>query len=253
VETPLTAAAHIGPPASQLSEFRIFGRPGREHQGLYFYRNDRLLQIGGWNGIAYAKRDYELGRVAIDVRDDFQRFVKINPEKSGLVLEPAFEDALLKATFDHGSGGFPDYLTDVETQCRRSRARQRRPVKLVEPGFGIPGEVIDAIDETVQVVDDVEPVEIRWRALAPDQVFEIALDERRLYLNARMREVLVGHRSRDPDDAPVLKVLFHLLMSRMFEGTFHGASQRQDLEAWQEILSAAVRAQGDAMARREKA
>ncbi|WP_287163541.1 ATP-binding protein [Rhodococcus sp. (in: high G+C Gram-positive bacteria)] len=243
IEEPVAASAHIWPAGSQLASFRLYGRPGREHQGLYFYRNDRLLQIGGWNGVAYDKRDHELGRVAIDLRDDMQHLVKINPEKSGLVLMPQFEEALLKARFAIGDGGFAEYLSDLEVRCKQSRTRQRQPVTLVEPAFGLPGSVVEVIDETVRISEDAEPIEIRWRAMSQDRVFDLDLEARRLYINARMREVLVGHQSRNPDDAPVLKTMFYLLMSKIFESTWLGPSERQHLDAWQEILLAAVEEQ----------
>ncbi|WP_064257739.1 ATP-binding protein [Rhodococcus sp. D-6] len=250
VVEPVTAIAHIWPAAVQEESYRLFGRPGREHQGFYFYRNDRLLQIGGWNGIAYSRADYELGRVEIDLRKDIEKFVTINPEKSGLVLAAEFDEAIRKARFEDGSGGFADFLADLEYRCRQSRTRKRLPVTLVEPGFGLPGSVIDVIDDTVQISEAAEPIEIRWRALPPDKVFEIDLDDHRLNLNARMRDILVGYRSRDPDDAPVLKVLFLLLMSKTFESTWLGPAERLRLDAWQEILLSAVEQQGRTAERR---
>ncbi|OQQ26242.1 hypothetical protein A6411_18930 [Prescottella equi] len=240
---PVSAVAHIWPAAVQEDTYRLFGRPGREHQGLYFYRNDRLLQIGGWNGIAYSRAAYELGRVVIELREDIDRFVTINPEKSGLILAAEFDEAIRKSRFDDGQGGFADYLADLEERSRLYRRRKRLPVMLVEPGFGLPESVIDVIDETVQISQAAEAIEIRWRALPLDKVFEVDLEDRRLNLNARMRDVLVGHRSRDPDDAPVLKVLFLLLMSQTFESSWLGPAERPRLDAWQEILLSAVEQQ----------
>lgn len=53
---------------------------------------------------------------------------------------------------------------------------------------------------------------------------------------------LLGRRSLDPADAPVLKTLVFLLVSEMFEGTRIGARQREKLQAWQEVLISAVAA-----------
>ncbi len=237
---PVRATAHIWPAAVQEDTYRLFGRPGREYQGFYFYRNDRLLQVGGWNGIVYSKAAYELGRVAIELRDDIDKFVTINPEKSGLVLVAEFDEAIQNARFEDGDGDFPSYLADLEDRHRRSRKRKRLPVSLVEPGFGLPGSVIDVIDETVQISEAADAFEIRWRALPLDKVFEIDLEGRRLNLNARMRDTLVGGRSRDPEDAPVIKVLFLLLTSTLFESSRLGPAERQRVAAWQEILLAAV-------------
>ena len=42
--------AHIWPPNTEVPEYKL---PGGSNgpQGFYFYRNNRLIQGGGWNGI----------------------------------------------------------------------------------------------------------------------------------------------------------------------------------------------------------
>lgn len=62
--------------------------PAEGGQGLYVYRNDRLLQLGGWNSIIDGGRDYANLRISLDVGDALLDVVRINPEKSGVVLEP---------------------------------------------------------------------------------------------------------------------------------------------------------------------
>jgi Histidine kinase-, DNA gyrase B-, and HSP90-like ATPase len=237
------AVAHIWPPRSNASEFRLGGRPGREHQGFYFYRNDRLLQIGGWNGVVNPKPYYEFGRVAIDIGDVLQGHITINPEKSGLMLDATLAQALEAAGFDDGTGNFRDYLDDLEGGAREARKRNRRPIDVVEPRGGFPGDLLEAFEDSVRFNPDEDPVDIKWRALPPEIVFDVDRDRRTLWLNLRYRTTLVGHRSLDPDDAPVLKALFHLLASRHFEGSYAGAREKMELEAWQLILSAAVEVQ----------
>lgn len=46
--------AHIWPPKSPLVSFRGIG-PLAERQGFYIYRNDRLVQAGGWNSTRSAE------------------------------------------------------------------------------------------------------------------------------------------------------------------------------------------------------
>lgn len=237
------ATAHIWTPRSNTPQFRLLGRPGREHQGFYFYRNDRLLQIGGWNGVVNARPDYELGRVAVDLDDVLQQHVTINPEKSDLKLDATLAQALESARFEDCNGGFRDYLTDLEYGSRQGRTRNRRPIDVVEPRAGFPGDLLEAFEESVQFKQGEDPVDIKWRGLPEGTVFEIDRDRRTLWLNLRYRDTLVGHHSLDPADAPVLKALFHLLMSRHFEGSYTGVREKMELDAWQLILSAAVDAQ----------
>ena len=44
------ATAHIWPPNSKSPEYKL-GNRAASRQGFYFYRNDRLIQAGGWNGV----------------------------------------------------------------------------------------------------------------------------------------------------------------------------------------------------------
>lgn len=50
LEADLSLAAHIWPPKSNLDEYRAVGTV-LDRQGFHFYRNDRLVQAGGWNNL----------------------------------------------------------------------------------------------------------------------------------------------------------------------------------------------------------
>jgi hypothetical protein len=41
---------HIWPPNSDQPEYQL-GNRAAARQGFYFYRNNRLIQAGGWNGL----------------------------------------------------------------------------------------------------------------------------------------------------------------------------------------------------------
>lgn len=237
------ATAHIWPPRGNAPEFRLYGEPGRAHQGFYFYRRDRLLQAGGWNGVVNARPDLELGRVSVDITDEIQPYITINPEKSGLVLDATLAHAIEHTTFLEGAGTFATYLADVEGDTRRGRSRQRRPIDVIEPRGGFPGELLAAFEDSLQFKSTEEPVDIKWSALPTGTVFHVDRERRTLVLNSRYRTELVGYRSLDPNDAPVLKALFHLLMSRHFEGSYSGAREKPELDAWQVVLSAALESQ----------
>lgn len=240
---PLVARAHIWPPRSTQPEFRLRGLPGKAHQGIYFYRHDRLLQIGGWNGLVNTQPDYELGRVAVDIDDDLQRFVTISPEKAGLTLDPTLVGAIETATFADGRGSFQDYLADLQLGSQQARSRQPRPVDIVEPRIGLPADVLDAFDDALEFKADEKPVDIKWRTLAIGTFFDIDRERRQLLLNARYRTALVGQHSLDPQDAPVLKTLLHLLVAELFEGFYHGSRDKRKEEAWQQVLDAALQEQ----------
>lgn len=52
--------------ASRDKNYDILGRSG-EWQGFYFYRSDRLLQTGGWNGFRSQEPHWSYARIAVDL------------------------------------------------------------------------------------------------------------------------------------------------------------------------------------------
>lgn len=238
----VTAEAHLWPARSNAPEFRIHGAPGRDQQGLYFYRHDRLLQIGGWNSIVRGRPDYGLARIAVDLNDSLLQHITINPEKSGVTLDATASAAVDGAVFTDCNGGFRSYLTDAERVVRAARSSAPRPISVIEPASGFPEDVLDSFSDAFEFSVGDDPVAVGWRALARDQFFEVDLKTRTLWINARFRRDLLGRRSLDPADAPVLKTLVFLLVSETFEGTRIGARQREKMQAWQEVLISAVAA-----------
>lgn len=236
---PVRATAHIWPARSQAEAFNIGGRKGADSQGLYVYRRDRLIQIGGWSDIVGPRPEWELARIAVDLTDENTPHARINPEKSGVVfssdLRRAFETSV--TTLTHTP--FADYLAAAAGTERDGRRRTRRDITALPPGAGLAGPVRTAFEDSLTLVED-DPVEIRWKIIEPDEFFRVDRDARTLWLNLRYRETLTGRRSRDVDDAPVLKTLVHLLVNDMFEGSYPGAREKMKIEAWNAVLSTAA-------------
>ena len=229
--------AMVWPPSQQYApEFRLHGRPGGEFQGFYVYRRDRLLQAGGWNGLVHGSIDLSLARIAVELDDDFGRHVTINPEKSGVELDADAREAIERA---EGAGiRFRDFIRTAERTALDSRRRTRRPVTLVTPRRGFSWRMLEAIEETVTPAP-VDSIEIRWRASLLDDLVEVDLEHRTLWLNSRYRRLL-GSGSGQADDAPLLKTLLLVLYSRFFEGTILGAREKEELAAWNELLTSAI-------------
>lgn len=186
--------------------------------------------------------DYGLARIAVDLNESLLQHITINPEKSGVTLDATASAAFDGAVFTDGNGGFRSYLTDAERVVRAARSSAPRPISVIEPASGFPEDVLDSFSDAFEFSVGDDPVAVGWRALARDQFFEVDLKTRTLWVNARFRRDLLGRRSLDPADAPVLKTLVFLLVSEMFEGTRIGARQREKMQAWQEVLISAVAA-----------
>jgi len=54
--------------------------PAEGGQGLYVYRNDRLLQLGGWNSVIDGGRDYANLRISLDVGDALLDPGRLHPQ-----------------------------------------------------------------------------------------------------------------------------------------------------------------------------
>src|SRR6185295_8851854 len=101
-------------------------------QGFYFYRNDRLIQVGGWNKL----RDHEtdphlsLARVAVDLPPDMDSLFHLDVQKSSLDVPAGFDNAVKAAMA--GALSWSDYLRDAQAAYRRgeSAAPENAPVVL---------------------------------------------------------------------------------------------------------------------------
>lgn len=235
---PIDLRAHVWPAAQADSpSFRLADRSGERRQGLYVYRNDRLLQAGGWNGIVHGSRDLAYARIKFDIDDAVARHATINPEKSGVEFDADLREAV-EQSVDANGHGFRDYLALAEQEAAVSRRRTRRPITLAEPRRGLSPELLDTISRSVSYSEH-GPIEIRWRTMRGGSFTEIDLDRRTLWMNSRYRKAL-GADTGEADDAPLIKMLLLLLYSRFFEGSMLGGREREELRAWNDLIMAAL-------------
>lgn len=210
---------------------------GNGGQGLYVYRRDRLLQAGGWNSVIGGGRDQEYLRIGLDIDDALLDAVRINPEKSGVVLDADMRAAIHEARTGDGRT-FAQVLERARGAAEAARTRQKRPVTLVEPQRGLSREMYDAIAEAVDFAD-ADPIGIRWKRLDSGDLMDVDVERRTLWINDDYRSRFSN--SMRADDAPLLKTLLLLLLSRLFEGSYLGERERRELEAWNAIIAAALR------------
>ncbi|MEZ7003209.1 ATP-binding protein [Streptomyces sp. AD55] len=245
---PLTLNAHIWPPQSSLDEYKAFGAVA-EREGFYFYRNDRLVQAGGWNNYRQPEQHLALARVAVDLPDDPDaRVFRLTVKKDGVQASPEFVGSLDSAE-DPGGRAFTDYLANAERVYREARKRAgvaRRPA--LPPGRGIDPQVRHVIEEELPVLTHDEPVHFRWHKLPNDKFFEIDQEAHLVLLNQHYRAALLGGRTGALNDAPVVKTLMYLLMQDAFQRERMGSRLKDNIELWQSVLVAAARAELDRMA-----
>lgn len=233
---------HIWPPRSRMLEFNLVTGADK-HQGLYFYRRDRLLQAGGsWDGVSVSVRDLQLARVEVDIDGFPAKLLTMNPEKSRVQIGPDFASVAESAVAADGTT-FTDYLTDAAERFKESRKRRRARKSMLPPGKGFPPQVKRAIRDEIPMQDQT-PITMRWARFDRahrDDYFRVDRDEQVLWLNERFRPpVKTGNRGSN--DAALLKSLLYLLIEDVFTGEYLGARDRDNIELWQEILSVAAKA-----------
>lgn len=240
--------AHIWPAKSKQAGFRQIGSL-LERQGFYFYRNDRLVQAGGWSNLRSPEGHLVLARIAVDLPATANEVFSLTVKKEGVEVTPAFTRGVEKATADDGAF-FSAYLADAEDAYREgaSRAVIERP-SVIPPGKGVDPKVKRAVAEELPVKGGEDPIRIEWVTLPDDRFFDLDRDGHTILLNKAFRDDFNDGKRGGSNDAPVTKTLMYLLLQDSF-GLGRWERKRADrIEYWNSILLASVLAQRERRAR----
>ena len=210
----LKIQGHIWPPNSDLSQYRLGGRAAAR-QGFYFYRNERLIQAGGWCGLLQSETEphSSLARVMVNLPPDMDNFFSLNVQKSSVIVPPGFGEAVRVASCGDGES-FEIYRHMAEQVYRRSDDGAER-LKPVHPGKGIGKRFSDQLLEMKELTrDDVRYVDFEWDGLNDDEIFRVDRNSGRILLNETYRRDLLAGLEPERNDLPFVKILlFHLLNS----------------------------------------
>ncbi|MDT0379808.1 ATP-binding protein [Streptomyces sp. DSM 42041] len=234
--------AHIWPAKSKQAGFRHIGSLS-ERQGFYFYRNDRLVQAGGWNNLRSPEGHLSLARIAVNLPADGNRVFSLSVKKEGVQVTPAFTRGIETAT-DAAGTSFRTYLADAEAAYREGASRSainRLPV--IAPGKGFDPKVKRTIAEELPIRGGEEPISIEWVPLPEGRFFDLRRDEHTILLNRAFRDDFNDGRRGGSNDAPVIKALLYLLLQDFFGLGRWERSRADRIEYWNSILLASARAQ----------
>ncbi len=167
----------------------------------------------------------------MDIDDDIAGLFRMNPEKSKVVVGPEFGALVDYAAAEDGTT-FAAYLKAAEERFKESRQRKRQRKKMLPLGDGFSDAIRDAVAAEIPTLPGRPPIHIRWRVMDGDEFFDIDRHQQTLWLNERYR--------RAQGDTPLLKALLYLLMEDAFQGEHLGPRDRDNIDLWQAILTAAV-------------
>lgn len=233
-DTRVDLNAHIWPPRSNEPAYRLGGGKVASRQGFYFYRNDRLIQAGGWNG--YRDDDAEphlsLARIAVDLPQNID--VSIQKDKVE-TLPRGFIDAVRQAAV--GSIRFPDFIKKAQEVYRtRGRATDGSDFPLV-PGRGLSKPLREAARKiTAPGESRVRTIDFRWANLDAGTVFEIDRQRRRIVLNELYRKSILAGKRRSENDAQIFKAMLFLLVRDYFDFQAMTKARLEYLEGCNQLL-----------------
>jgi hypothetical protein len=241
---PITLRAHIWPANSKDPAYRLGGGRIAERQGFYVYRNDRIVQGGGWNG--WRQNDSEphtsLARAALDLPPELDTRFRLDVKKSRLDVPPEFITALDAAR--SGNTLLTDWIQAAVETYRSSDQRARRDAPTVL-GRGLPARLqrFARRQENLTDVSAAREVGFSWEALDDDHLFDVDRESGRILLNRELRsEILMGANASGAD-APLVKTLLFLFLRAELDHQRSSAARRHKLDQANALLREALRLQ----------
>jgi hypothetical protein len=231
---------HIWPGRSTLEQFKLDGNL-LERQGLYVYLHDRVVQRGGWNGLIHPEKRLNLARIAVEVAGDVDGLVRLNPEKNGIDVSPEFSSSVWAARHRDGTT-FEGYIERARGVFKDTNRRQRVRSPMLLAGRGFEPRVRRALRNEFPERDD-DDIAVLWARFDGEEFFLVDCEQRTLWLNQRYRRTLLGGRRGGLNDIPLVKALMFLLTENIFAGQNLGPRDKDNLEAWQAVLTAAAKAE----------
>lgn len=199
--------AHIWPARAKGLEYSLGGKAAAG-QGFYFYRNDRLIQAGGWNGIRQQEDEphLTLARIAVDLPPRLDSEFALEQQKAGVEVPGGFVEAVRNS--HSGKFTWADYVREAQLAYRKSP-----DIKYpVVPGKGFP---VAVRTRSKQIFADsgrrkgFTQFAIAWAELEPGKFFEIDRSDRVVLINKDYRPGVGG---KSNNDGAIFKTLLFVLL-----------------------------------------
>ena len=231
--------AHLWPPKSESPHYKLPGGANKR-QGFYFYRNDRLIQAGGWNGLRETEPHSSLARLAIDLQSDADVFLSLDVKKVSLQLPPDFFNSIDKAKGRNGIT-FNKYLKDANNLYRKHNKPSFKEMPIV-PGEGL----TKTLQKEAKAIfgentAKVRKIDFKWKALGKKIIFEIDNEEDIIYLNKLYRKKILNHSKASSADAPLTKLMLFLLLKDILKRERISKKYRQLMDKYNKSLFLALK------------
>jgi len=232
--TAVRAHAHIWPKSKPTNpNYRLIGNVA-QRQGLYFYRNDRLIQAGGWNGMRMDGEPHlSLARISIDLPREADGEFSVRFTKASIDVPIEFVTAL-QAASDRDGRTFSDYIGAAH-EVYRSRGEQKIPK--VHPVTGIVAGA-KKIAEAVFGFSSASPFKVHVGRVAKGRLFHIDFDRQQLTISKSALDSATRDELKD-----AVKVLAYLLLQDDFSSERMSAKKRATIDAYAKMGASAFKLQ----------
>lgn len=231
--------AHIWPPNSTAPEYKLPGG-ANSRQGFYFYRNDRLIQGGGWNGMREAEPHTSLARLEVDVAANFDIEVSLDVKKVEIQLPQSVIKAIQTARTASGIE-YKKYLSLADNAYRK-RQITHAELPLI-PSRGLPAKLLTTLQAELRITATKRFRELQfvWAKLGEDLFFEIDRDAGCVYLNRCYRQAVLHGMPGSIIDAPLLKCLLFFVLEEAISSGRMSSRIREKVEKVNRILVEAIK------------
>ena len=216
--TSIEIECHIWPAKSNRPGFRLGGGRVSSRQGFYFYRNDRIIQAGGWNGCRAddSEPHLSLARVRVELPARMDSIFKLDIAKSNVDPPPSFQPAVLSAS--SGPFNFLRYVKDADGAYRKQKDKDSIRFPFV-PGAGFPATAKSKIALALREDPSFRPEEVafKWRSLGHDEIVAVDAVKHELILNSKFRRVIT---CGSENDGAMIKLLMLFLLQQNLKKSF---------------------------------
>ena len=227
----------IWQPNSNAMEYKLGGNAAAK-QGFYFYRNNRLIQAGGWNGLVNADSEPHgsLARVAINLPSELDQYFRLSTQKHKIITPENFVDSVKDAETSNGIP-FNAFRSEAQ-QIYRKKSKKAKLQDIIVPNAGIPKPVVKKIRRQASEVYNKEGknllqyrnINFEWSHFQEELLFKIDRKEDRILLNKAFRSQLLLGEKGSPTDIPLIKMLLMFLVKEDFKKTKWSADRKKEIE-----------------------
>jgi hypothetical protein len=230
--------AHIWPPKTKEPGYKLGGGKVASRQGFYFYRNGRLIQAGGWNGMRDddGEPHLSLARVSVDLPPNID--VSIQKDKVDN-LPREFIDAVRQSS--SASTRFADYIKKAQEIYRsKNNSDEQEDFPLIPRG-GFGKHAIEAVKKHSGLMGKrVRTVNFRWSKLQAGTLFKIEREKRCVLLNELYRKSVLAGKRRSTNDAQLFKMALYLLLVDFLDYPVMNKGRLETIDRYNHYLMACL-------------